>query len=210
MAVTAKRMKDTKLSAEKVSERIEEQLRHIGKRSASRDSDEKWRFRESDPFIEDAELLPMFQSAMDELVTAGLIYESLREALAILRASGRSSHHDQQSVDTAYADLSDKLADATYRLLHAQSAITGASERLDVYFHQKSGLSALDTMRGGSLTNAVIAGLSEHWGHLHEESIWAADDRRERITNTAIALSVLRTIAKREEEADSLKAKQDA
>jgi hypothetical protein len=91
---------------------------------------------------------------------------------------------------------------AINRLIEAQAMFAGACERIEVYVKQRSGLAALDTLRRRPLADGLTAAIEGHWGFYGdpEEHPMPADERRGWIADVSIALSVLRTIAKAEEE----------
>jgi len=157
----------------------------------------------SDQFI-DPELKAGLEDALDEIVVAGLKYDSCRGALAILRESGRYNSHAEQSKQTAYAELVDSMYSARDDLLEAQGNLIGACQDIEIYLVKKCRDSQLDTMRTRSFTNEVVTALEQSWGHLIPEGeVWSHADRVEIVAKAAIALSVLRTIAKAEKAEDT-------
>jgi hypothetical protein len=163
---------------------------------------------DSDYFI-DPQLITDLTNALDELTGEGLIYESYRAAMAVLRRSGRYSSLADQSQGTGYESLSEGLHDATDRLLEAQGSLIDACCNIDIFLKAKSALSALDTLRESAFTGALTPALEGFWGHYESNMVWPADERRERIADVSTALSVLRRIAKADAEADTPERRQE-
>jgi len=201
MAVTAKVRIKSKLGKTEVPEEVRVQFEMLRRQLELYRADAR-KFT-ADVFIA-PDLRSTLEEALDEEVVAGLQHDSFGAALAILRKAGRYTSHAEQSRGTAYAELANGMYTARERVLKAQHDLIGACENLSKYLMQKCCDDALDTLRERPFTNAIVVALEESWGHIiPDDEVWSSEDRREMITNAAIALSVLRKIAKEEKHEDT-------